>query len=112
MPFVSVTDEPRQTKPEPEIAGGAGLTVIGKVAIQPVESKYVIVKVPEAIPVTIPEEVPIVANPVILLLHVPPVVASPSVAEVPTQILFGPVTAAGVVFTVALAVIKHPVGNV
>jgi hypothetical protein len=48
------------------------LTVAIVSALQPVESAYVIIDVPEATPVTIPVDEPTVATPVVPLVHVPP----------------------------------------
>ena len=55
-------------------------------------------------PVTIPEPVPTVATAVVLLVHVPPGVASASVVVLPTQTVKVPVTGAVVApgFTVKL----------
>ena len=52
------------------------------------------------------------ATPVLLLLHVPPVVASLRVVDEPRQTLVVPVIVAGNGLTVIAVVVKHPVGNV
>jgi hypothetical protein len=66
------------------------------------------VTAPDYTPVTTPE-VPTVAIPVAPLLHVPPPVASDKPTVPPTQILTAPggVIAAGLAFTVTVAVTKH-----
>lgn len=67
---------------------------------------------PPAIPVTIPV-LPTVAMPVLLLLHVPPTVASLSVVVDPAQTLNVPVIDATAVFTVIIFVaVPQPVINV
>lgn len=54
-----------------------------------------IVAVPGAIPVTIPEDVPTVATDVFVLLHEPPVMELLKTVELPTHTLAIPVIAAG-----------------
>jgi len=49
---------------------------------------------------------------VLLLLHVPPLVGSNSVAVAPTQILLAPDIGLGVGLTVTDAVVKQPAGKV
>ena len=63
--------------------------------------------VPADTPETIPV-VPIVATPVLALVHVPPPVASASVVVAPVQTVRVPVMAAGVVLTVTILVAKQP----
>jgi hypothetical protein len=53
------------------------------------------VLVPTAMPLTIPEDVPMVATVGVLLVHVPPVGVLPSVEGVPEQTLIAPVKADG-----------------
>ena len=60
-------------------------------------------------PDIIPVELPAVATDVLLLVQVPPVVASESVVAEPEQILAEPDIAAGKGFTVIGDVMKHPV---
>ncbi len=55
------------------------------------------------LPVIIPEIVPAVATPVLLLLHVPPVTASVSVVTAPPQML-APLMADGSGYTVTVVV--------
>lgn len=59
---------------------------------------------PDATPVTIPEPVPTVAKPVLLLVHVPPLVASLNVVVRPAQTFTVPVIDAGNGFTVTVEV--------
>jgi hypothetical protein len=75
------------------------------VAAQPDPIVYDMVAVPEATAVTTPLLLT-VAMPVLLLLHVPPPVASASVVVAPTQRATGVpgVIAAGLLFTVTVAV--------
>ena len=63
--------------------------VIGIVATQPLDDVYVIVTVPADNAVTNPEE-DTVAVVVLLLLHVPPVVASVNIVVAPIQIFVDP----------------------
>jgi hypothetical protein len=65
----------------------------------------VIAAVPYETPITIPVEVPIVATPVALLLHVPPDEVLESVTEEPIQTGIIPVIAAGNGFTVTVVVV-------
>ena len=65
------------------------------------------VTVPAATPVTMPD-VPIVATPVLLLAHVPPLVIEDRVVVDPAHTVVVPVIAAGSAFTVTVAVLLHP----
>lgn len=69
------------------------------------------VAVPELTPVAMPVDEPILAIAVLLLLHVPPAVASLSVVLNPTHRLLLPVMAAGDVLTVSVEKAAQPVGN-
>jgi len=90
-------------------AFGAGLTVTTVVARQPApDTAYVIVALPPATPLTVPSE-PTVAMPALLLLHVPPAVASVSASVDPAHTGAFPVIAEGCAFTVTTAVVKQPV---
>jgi hypothetical protein len=80
-------------------------TVAVIVLLQPVANAYVTVALPAATPVTIPD-VPTVATPVLLLLHVPPEAALLNVADNPTHMLGVPVIAA-IGETVATIVLLH-----
>ena len=64
-----------------------------------------IVVVPANTPVTIPVEEPIVATVGVLLLHVPPVVASLNVVVEPSQTVNVPVIPAGDGLTVTIVVV-------
>jgi hypothetical protein len=86
----------------------AGLTVAVTVAIQPVGSVYDIAVVPDAMPYTMPEMLPIVAIDVLLLLHLPPLVASVRVELLPWHKAVVPLIAAGEGFTETVAVTVHP----
>jgi len=69
--------------------------------------------VPEAIPVTRPVPLPIVATEGRLLVHVPPGVGSTSVVVPPTHIFVVPTIVAGVAITLNDVVALQPVtGNV
>ena len=70
------------------------------------------VVLPAATPVIEPLAEPIVAMAVLLLLHVPPVVASVSVVELLLQTVPAPDILPGLGLTVNKAVVKQPVGNV
>ena len=60
-------------------------------------------------PVSKPVVSPIDAMPVLLLLHVPPVVPSINVVVVPAQILSTPEIDDGMGLTVTIVVARHPV---
>jgi hypothetical protein len=81
---VNADVKPTQTTTLPVIAGGSGLTLTAAIAVQPTGVVYVIVAVPVAIPETIPA-VLTDATEVLLLLHVPPAVASLNVTVLPAQ---------------------------
>lgn len=68
--------------------------------------------VPAATPVTIPDDEPTVANVGLLLIQLPPDVASVSVVFRPTHTLVAPPIAAGKGFTVTGADLLQPVGMV
>ena len=68
---------------------------------------------PALIPFAIPDELPIVATPVALLLHVPPEVTSLIVIDDPTHTDDGPAIAAAVAaLTVTAAVLLQPAPTV
>lgn len=104
----SVAVEPSHITGTPEIAAGTGLTVITVVEKQPVGNLYVTVEVPVAAPVTSPVILFTVTIP-LAALHVPAGVVEASVIVEPTQTEVEPVIAAGSGFTVACAVLEHPV---
>jgi hypothetical protein len=107
--LVSVILPPAHTIEEPAIAVGKGSTVRVVVITQPAAGMYVIVVVPAVMPVTMPEVIPIVAMPVELLVHVPPIAASLSVVVLPMQTLVMPVMGGGGGVTVAIVAIAQPV---
>jgi len=67
------------------------------------------VTTPEVTPVTVPDVAPIVATPVLLLVHVPPEVASVNVVVRPTHTFVVPPIAAGFGLTVKLVTAIQPV---
>ena len=83
------------------ITGATGLTTRAAIAVQPVvPSVYNMITVPVATPVTIPEDEPIYATALSLLLHTPPATLLVSVAVRPTQTADGPPITAGAGVTV------------
>ncbi len=66
------------------------------------------VTVPALTPVTVPDALPTVAFAVLLLLHVPPLVAFAKVVVLPVHVTAVPVITAGIAFTVTSRVLKHP----
>ena len=70
------------------------------------------VAVPKELPVAIPLLKPMVSTAVLLLAHVPPVVASDKVVVKPTHTVMVPVMADGSAFTVTVAVMKQPLADV
>jgi hypothetical protein len=87
------------TAPAGVIATGAGLTVSDNVAVQPATDVFVIVVVPGATAVTIPEEDPIVATAELLLLQLLPP-AELNVVLSPAHTVEEPVIGPGKGFTV------------
>ena len=83
-----------------------------RVALQPVLRVYDTAIRPVEIPETIPVDEPMVATEVLLLLHMPPGVASESVVVVPAHKLVAPVIAAGTGFTVNVTPEVQPVLSV
>lgn len=70
------------------------------------------VAVPAATPVMSPEVRPAVATPVLLLVQLPPLIASLSVMVVATHSADAPIIAVGEGLTVTVVVVTQPVGNV
>src|SRR5437763_776971 len=68
--------------------------------------------VPASTPVTTPLDDPIVATAVVLLIHVPPAIASVKLVVDPVQTSSEPAIAAGNGFTVKTAVALQPVESV
>ena len=75
---VKIIVEPVHTDVGPLMAAGAGLTFKSEVTLPP-PSVYVIIVVPAAIAATTPVLKPTVATEVLLLLQVPPALASENV---------------------------------
>jgi hypothetical protein len=73
---------------------------------------YEIVVLPAAIFVTAPDDDPIVAMPILVLLHVPPAVAQDNIVFVPAHTDNEPVMKAGVMDTVTTADVPQPAGVV
>jgi hypothetical protein len=109
--LLNVMVEATQTLFAPLI-GASGFTVTAVWLLQPVARVYIILGVPAATPVTIPDADPTVAWAVLLLLQVPPAVRSDKVVVKPIQTLVVPVITAGIGLTVIAEVIKHPVPRV
>lgn len=107
-----LVEEPTHWVEVPVIGAGEDVIDSPSVAIQPVGNAYVIVAVPAATPVTIPE-VPTVAIDVLLLLQVPPVVASVRLAVEPIQYtdVVPPIGAGSGLMVITLVAIQ-PVGRV
>jgi uncharacterized protein YacL len=66
---------------------------------------------PVATAFTVPDDEPAVATAVLLLVHVPTVVASVNTADDPMHRLLTPAMAAGAIFTVIGLMTAHPVPN-
>ena len=87
----------------PVIADGVAFTVTTAVFTQ-LPAVYDMVTVPAATPVTTPVDEPTVAKPVLLLLHVPPVVAQASVVVAPSHTVSVPVIGNGFTLTFIVVV--------
>lgn len=96
---------PAHTLSVPVIAAGAELIVSVWEVRQPVPNVYTITVVPGVTPVAIPVEASIVATPVFVLVHVPPLVASVNVEVNATQSVLTPDIEAGSGFTVTVSVV-------
>ena len=90
---IKVVVRPAHTVVVPVIAAGTAFTVIAVVRVQPEPIEYEIVAVPVPIPVTTPVPEPMVPTAVLLLVHVPPAVASLKVVVSPTHAVVVPVMA-------------------
>ena len=109
MPSLRVVDDPLHTLGVPVMAVGLGLMVATVLVLQPVRGKvYTMVDVPGDTLVSSPEVKPMVATPVLLLVHVPPP-ASLKLAVVPMQILTEPTMIEGCELTVTVFVALQPV---
>lgn len=90
---------------------GTGLTVNSVVVVQPPPSVYVTVALPPATPVITPVVLPAVAIAVLLLLQVPPTVASVKVVVEPAHTTGVPAIAEGAVLTDTTWLTLQPAGN-
>ena len=100
---------PTQTELLPVIAAGSGFTVSVADVAHPVVSLYPMITVPAATPVATPVLETIVAIPVLLLDHDPPVVLSVSPVVSPMQTARLPLIDAGNGLTVTTMLRVHPV---
>jgi hypothetical protein len=91
--------------------GGGAYTVITVVTV-PHGREYVIVVVPPVIPITAPVAALMVATDVLLLLHVPPEVASDKFLNRPAQNAVLPQIGAGRALAVMVVVIAQPAPDV
>jgi hypothetical protein len=107
--LLSVSGLPAHALIVPVIADGVAFTVTTAVVAQP--AIYVMVVVPDVTPVTRPVE-STVALPLLLLLHVPPVVALLKDVVAPIHTLIVPDIADGAVLIVTTLVIIQPVASV
>ena len=108
--LVSVVEFPWHTIIVPVI-GVSRFTVSVIVLEQPAPVVYVIVVVPMATPAAMPVPLLIVAVEVLLLVHVPPLMALLSLVVPPTHTIVVPVIGA-TGFTVTVAYAAHPAGAV
>ena len=110
-PSAKVVVEPIHVLSVP-VMGSIGLIVTLVVTKQPAAMVYVIVAVPPPTPVTRPEVISAVAFEVLLLLQVPPVIASVSVLAEPAQKTSEPLIAVGRELIVTIVFAAQPVGIV
>lgn len=104
---LSIVVKPEQTLVMPVIARGSGFTVMFFIEMQPVGKVYVMVTGPAATPVSTPVLL-IVASEVLLLLQVPPAVASVNCVVAATHTPAAPEIAAGKGFTITDVVAMQP----
>lgn len=105
---VSVMVDPRHTFVGPLIAAGDDETVTVVVVAHP-PTVYVMVAVPNAMPLSNPLVEPIVATAVLLLAHIPPGIAFVSVVLSPAHIRSTPEIGPGTRLTVTTAMVAQPV---
>ena len=105
---VKLPVDPEQIFVAPDINDGEGLMVTLILREHPLRPVYMIVSIPGDTPVTLPEPAKTVAMLLVLLLHVPPVVASPNIVPDPSQAEGVPDIDSGNVLTVTTAVVVHP----
>jgi hypothetical protein len=106
----SVIDEPTHVAIDPVIGAGNAFTVNIFDEIHPPMFTYLIVAVPAATAVTIPD-VFIVATAVLVLLHVPPASEELSADVEPAHAEIVPLITAGAAFTVTTDVVLQPVAK-
>jgi hypothetical protein len=90
------------------VTGSIAFTVTTTLVLQPPAIEYVIPAVPPDTPATRPEAEPTVATPVLLLLHVPPLIPSARAKPLPAHIGALPVMAGKPDSTVTVVVTKQP----
>ena len=100
----STVVEPVQTFNAPVIGDGNAFTVNCAVLVQPAPVVYDMVVLPAAIPVTMPDDVPIVPAAAFTLLHTPPDILPVSVVVAPGHMLSEPVIF-GCAFMVTIVVV-------
>ena len=107
--LLNVVVEPVQTVAVPVIVEGVVFTACIRVAaVQPLPKVYVIIVVPAVTGVIVPDELPIVATAVALLLQFPPASGSVSVSVLLVHTTEGPDIAPGVWFTVTVVLAGVP----
>jgi hypothetical protein len=107
VPSVSVSDCPVHRGATPDIDKGDPFTVTAIVEKHVLLVAYVIIAVPAATPVTIPE-VPVVATDVLPLDQLPPVVEMLNGVVRPEQTTGVPEIDAGVAYTVTVVLVPQP----
>ena len=109
LPSARTVVDPEQTVTAPDIADGTGFIVTVIPLAHPNNDVYVIVSAPAAMPETVPEPSNTVATPVLLLLHVPPVVPSLSETDEPAHTTVAPAIADGSGSTEMIFETVHPI---
>ena len=109
LELVRVDEAPIQTLATPVMAPGTGLTENVVVAMQPVGKVYDIVAVPEVTPYASPEDRPMVATAALLLVHMPPGVASVKVVVLPGHTAAPPPITSGRALMVTVVIAVQPV---
>jgi hypothetical protein len=107
VPSVKVAATPTHAFGAPPMIAGRGLTVIGVDEVQPAPTVYIIVSTPAVTPVTIPEEVPIVAW-ALLVLQVPPPLSTKVSIPPAAQTVEGPDMGAATPFNVIFDPLSEP----
>ena len=109
VPLLSNIELPMQTVDGPVRGAGVVLTVTVMPVEQPVGIVYLIIAMPGVTPVTTPVLKPTVAMAGVLLLQVPPGIASLTVIAVPMHKTEGPTIGAGSGLTLTTVVVEQPV---